>query len=72
MDAVPHLIHALDDEVGALRSTANKSLIAITQQDFGFKATDKRNVRLWAIEKWEDWYKEQTSDGAKNQLKSWF
>ncbi len=70
--AIPDLIHALDDDVGLLRSEANKSLIKITGQNFGFKATDKRNVRLWAIEKWEDWYAAIKREKAKDDLGSWF
>ena len=71
-EAIPDLIHALDDKTQLISAEANKSLITITGQDFKFKSTDKRNVRLWAIENWKKWYKEITDEQAKDDLKSWF
>jgi hypothetical protein len=70
--AIPDLIHALDNEAAILRGEANKALIKITGKNFGFKSTDKRNVRLWAIEKWEDWYAGIKREKAKEDLNSWF
>ncbi len=70
--AIPDLIHALDDKKNTIRHAANKSLIQITDQNFGFNSGAQRSVRLFAIERWEDWYKEIKRDDAKKTLKSWF
>jgi len=71
-EAIPDLIHALDDENSLIRKAANQSLIKITGQDFGYNPSAQRSVRLWAIEKWEDWYDDITKEEAKKNLKSFF
>lgn len=71
-EAIPDLIHALDDKTPLIRKAANNSLIKITGQDFGYDSNAQRSVRLWAIDKWEDWYDEVKKKEAKEQLKSWF
>lgn len=70
--AIPDLIHALDDETSLIRKAANQSLIKITDQDLGYNPNAQRSVRLWAIEKWEDWYDDIKKEEAKEQLKSLF
>lgn len=70
--AIPDLIHALDDKTSIIRKAANESLIQITGQDFGYKHLVKRNVRLWAIGKWEKWHNEIKKKESREQLKSLF
>ncbi len=71
-EAIPDLIHALDDKESLVRRAANESLIKMTEQDFGFQPDAKRNVRVSIIEKWEDWYADVTKEEARGQLRSWF
>jgi hypothetical protein len=68
-ESVKDLIHFLDDENVKIREECNDSLVKITGQDFGFKATAPRNVRLWAIDKWKDWYEEEQKKGSSFSLK---
>ncbi|MBI4832557.1 MAG: HEAT repeat domain-containing protein [Candidatus Lindowbacteria bacterium] len=68
-DAIPHLIHTLDDEDYYLRKAANDSLIQITGQNFGYDAQAQRSVRVWAIEKWEKWYKEENKKESGSKFK---
>lgn len=67
--AIPFLIDALSDEsvhVGAdyfdpgdatTRHRANKALIKLTTQDFGFVWSDPKEKRQIAIQKWIEWYR---------------
>jgi hypothetical protein len=67
--AIPFLIDALSDQsmhVGAhysdagdltTRHRANKSLLKLTKQDFGFVWNDPKENRQTAIQKWVDWYR---------------
>ncbi|GAB4347239.1 MAG: hypothetical protein Kow0099_29150 [Candidatus Abyssubacteria bacterium] len=66
--AIPHLIHQLDDEDQLLRQAANDALIKITGQNFGFRYTDNRSVRLKAIERWQNWYEQKQQQEAKEEL----
>ena len=70
--AIPDLIHALDDKSPLLRKAANDSLKKITGQDFAYDSSAQRSVRLWAIERWEKWYKAVKKEEATEQLKSFF
>jgi hypothetical protein len=72
MLAVQHLIAALDDDLLFMRKAANESLKQITKEDFGFDPTAKRNVRIWAQERWKDWHKKIKDEKAKETLKSYF
>lgn len=69
-EAIPHLIYYLDDENVKLREESNESLKKITGKNFGFKATDNRNVRLWAIDKWKDWYEAEKKKDSSFTFKS--
>ncbi len=69
-DAIPDLIRALEDGDHLLRKAANESLIKITGQDFGYNHIASGSARLWAIEKWDDWYDEIKKKEAREQLKS--
>ncbi|RJP19914.1 MAG: HEAT repeat domain-containing protein [Candidatus Abyssobacteria bacterium SURF_5] len=69
--AIPHLIHYLDDENFTIRQESNRSLIKITGNDFGFDPKANRNVRLWTIDKWKQWYEEEKTKNAGFNLK-WF
>jgi len=69
-EAIPHLIHALDNDGIHVREAANKALIAITGEDFGFPPDANRSVRLDFIKKWQDWYKEQQKEKADAELKA--
>jgi hypothetical protein len=69
-DAIPHLIHYLDDEKFTIRDESNNSLKKITGQDFGFNSHDHRNVRLWAIDRWKQWYEGEKKKEGKSGLKS--
>ncbi|MBI5115372.1 HEAT repeat domain-containing protein [Candidatus Poribacteria bacterium] len=71
-DAIPHLIHVLDDEDFYLRTAANESLIKITGQNFGFDAKANRSVRMDAVGKWEKWYKQEQKKEAGTQFKSFW
>ena len=71
-EAIPDLIHALDDKESLVRRAASESLVKMTEQDFGFQPDAKRNVRVSIIEKWEDWYAEVTKEESRGQLRSWF
>jgi hypothetical protein len=70
-EAIPHLIHFLDDENVKIREESNNSLVKITGQNFGFKATDRRNVRLWAIDEWKKWYEKEHADSDFNLKWLW-
>lgn len=70
VEAIPHLIHYLDDENFMIRDESNKSLKKITGRDFGFDPKDRRNVRLWAIDKWKKWYEEYKKKDSESSLKS--
>ena len=55
--AIPSLIRALDDDGPYLRNAAGEALRNITQQNFGFKGTQrKRSIRGEAIKRWQRWY----------------
>ena len=69
-EAVPHLIKALDDDGVHVREAANKALITITGEDFGFQAGASGTVRQMLIKNWEDWYKEQQKKKAEADLKA--
>jgi HEAT repeat protein len=71
-DAIPHLIHVLDDDDFYLRTAANESLIKITGQNFGFDAKANRSVRMEAVGKWEKWYKQEQKKEAGTQFKSFW
>lgn len=72
VQAIPDLIHVLEDETPMMRKEANNALKKITGEDFGFNPVAKGNVRLWAIERWQKWYKEIKDEEAKKTLKSYF
>jgi hypothetical protein len=73
MQAIPHLIHVLDDETTMMRKAGNESLKKITGEDFGFNPSERsRSVRLEAIERWNKWYKELKDEKARKTLRSWF
>jgi HEAT repeat protein len=67
--AIPHLIHQLDDEDQLLRQAANDALVKITGQNFGYKYTDNRSVRLQAIERWQKWYEQKQQREAEKEFK---
>jgi len=71
-EAIPHMIHYLDDEDFGIRQTANQTLVQITGQDFGFNPKDRGSVRAAVIEKWKDWYNAQKKKEASSQLKSFW
>ena len=74
--AVPFLIDALSDEsmhVGAnyidagdatTRHRANKALIKLTGQDFGFGWSDPKEKRQAAIQKWIEWYRKSVEQNG--------
>lgn len=70
--AIPDLIHALDDKSPLIRKAANDSLKKITGQDFAYDSSAQRSVRMWAIERWEKWYDAVNREEATEQLKSFF
>ncbi len=69
-EAIPHLIHMLDDEKFMLREEANRSLMKITGMNFRFNPKASRSIRLESIKKWEEWYKEEKKKAADAQFKS--
>lgn len=69
-EAIPHLIHMLDDKKFMLREEANRSLVKITGMDFHFNAKASRSIRVESINKWEEWYKEEKKKAAEAQFKS--
>ncbi|RJP70936.1 MAG: HEAT repeat domain-containing protein [Candidatus Abyssobacteria bacterium SURF_17] len=71
-EAVPHLIHFLDDDSYYVRDAANQSLIKITGQNFGFDSKASRSVRMEAVEKWEKWYKDEQKKEASSRFKSFW
>lgn len=69
-EAIPHMIHFLDDDDFGIRQAANEALIQITGQNFGFNPKDRGSVRAAVIEKWKDWYNAQKKKEASAQFKS--
>lgn len=69
-EAIPHLIHMLDDDKYMLREEANNSLIKITGMNFNFNPKASRSVRLESINEWEEWYKEEKKKAAEAQFES--
>ena len=56
--AVPGLIGLLSDRNIRVRAVAEKALVKIAGQDFGYDPTDREEVRNKAIEKFREWSEE--------------
>ena len=67
--AIPYLIRYLSDESSRTRGIANTSLMVITGQSKGFKASADEATRKEAVQKWSDWWMENADSfvvvGAK-------
>ena len=75
--AIPLLIDVLSDEsvhVGAnyiepgdatTRHRANKALMKLTRQDFGFVWSDPKEKRQVAIQKWIEWYRKNVETAVR-------
>jgi hypothetical protein len=57
VDAVPALIEALEDRDDLVRTAADESLRAITEQDFGYSAALPANERRRIQGQWKKWWK---------------
>jgi hypothetical protein len=71
-EAIPHLIHLLDDDKLILRNEANESLVIITGENFGYNGKLPRSIRLEAIDKWKKWYKGEQKKEVDARLKSFW
>ncbi len=71
-EAIPDFIHFLDDENFTIRQESNKSLIKITGEDFGFNPSNKRELRVEAINRWNEWYKAEKKKESHLNLKSFW
>lgn len=64
---VEPLIEALSDSSEYVRDLANKSLLRITHEDFGFQSQATPRRRENAQEKWKKWWEKEKESLAKDQ-----
>jgi len=69
-EAIPDLIHTLDDESYTIRNAANNALIKITGQDFKYDPKHRRSTRLEFVKMWQKWYDGEKRKEAREQFKS--